>query len=1432
MQACISAARRLNTSLRQHHGDSGDSVDGDNDVVTSLSGSEKSCDVSDVNAEQYHSLLDSINSLLADVKLETGSETEADKLLDSCISVIVDNCVGLHPDADSSENFQKECHLSEKDPLTKTSHGECKPEAPVTSSCQLLLNRNLGEEETGSCHSTVVEKNIDQTTNRLNSEITLGTEAEKSSDAKELNVAKNDVNSLATEQGSTNANSTEADSSVEECVNDEDDRVLVEFCRKKASRENCHDSDDGRELSGGTECDKAPAANEQSDDVLWKEGDIEVRLEIGEDESSNSPTYDDADKETSDTCQRQDTSDIPVTKMPRTSIRISLSKLTARINGNNAAEPSKSYASHVKGSAVRGGKVKGLHTQKRKLRKNRMKLRKCRNESAKTGKLSKTKCRETAKLKGSQDLDGKHNRPEVDARCHGRRKSSQSVGTVFSDTVNGLCTRRRHSTSDRKCVPSLDAPDAIAKSDVKLALRDSTVSRSKKRRGSRGVEYIDIDDDFTSSLHLAHDESTPVNIKKKTSTNSNTEGIDGNISSHADVDANSQPASDKENEKCTTVGDKIYNSTDNLDSTKQLAGKKRRRSYQAPCNRNDNSTADSNVTEAVVATSMEDACTDDSVSIKRSKRVRSNVEDSHSASDNEDKSKMRCTTEEMFRQIGRDGMECHMCCRELRTRRQLLQHAKMQCHLRQKPSTNDTDVDAGKKHICETESLTSQTENRHQVVTESFEVSTDEADKKTDTLHVDAVNGVTIKNCVIEIAPLPEKPQVENAEAETDVKQTADEVDSKPNKAGDVSADCVCDGCGEVVPDCSWLTAHIVTCPGRSGTGDEISTESFPPDASEWSGEQDNNVLVSEPGLEPVAEDAGAQSVEVDAASLLQLLCNVENSLLCTVASENDVGSQSITVVSDSLLQENGNNTAASAGGSEESEQLGREVVHDGVAMYEFAEYRCSMCPVTFLDWAAALRHATGTKVHASGTVERSSIYCCMQCNMRYRSQQLMWYHVTYICQQSEAAAMPADEVHRCAWCSKQFLTAEYLSRHCRIQHNTDLSDVDSQMTLRELAVASRQQSTIASSDVAGSETQKQVLQALAQATMRNSTSSTPKSRKEAALLRSKLVISSNTLPMRRTAKGIVYKNVFMQCIVSYICSNCGRDLSTKPAKREHRVAAPELCFDSGPGGRRLFTYVRHYSYLCPYCNERSATQKACRAHQLATCLPRMGVKTDELNHKQLLCPFCQRKYFNVITLKGHMTLVHQISRAESNQLLAGVTGASEELSAVMQCNGDGTTVNTASLNDDSSTGEQQTATTRPFKNTANVDSVAGNDDDDNSAAEDDDSNSIKSESASHDSRFETVNPTAPLFTSSGDAASSVVNKNNRNHDSCRSSDDSSEDDDVDVDSDNDDKSDDDIDDDDDDDKPVQSPVLVRRRFSTCRKSTKPLMSKTKKNSP
>jgi len=1381
------AARRLNLSPRQYDGEFVESVDSDTVRDPSL------CkDTSEVDSEQYCSLLESLNSVVCADRLVTVSETGNDRLENDSSNIA---------DGDLCEQVKKE-------ELYKT-ETVAKMLATTFADSKVGVTAPNMEEIVRVCN-TATDENTDRFVGRLNPGTDLAISVRNDCDRPD--VYNSDVISLIVERGSMSTNFTvnsNADLSVEEYINekvdddnDDDDKPLVELCSKKAGYENGFDVGDEREFLEHTESDETADVIKLSDNVLWKEGDIEVRLEIGEDESSNLPECDDdvvktVDKTTDLLSPGDCNSDVPVSKMPRTSIRISLSKLTARISGDDTTECltnlSKELAFH------RRGQVKGLHMQKLKVRKKRIKLRRPKSDSANRLKLSEAKSDESGKPRQSQDVDS-----EPVIRRRGRpRKSSQlrPVETTVSGMMNGICTRRRQSTSDGR---RMDTSNTMTELSAKSESRDATVCKPKKHCAIQGVEYID--DDAASSPRHA-DDCCRADTTKKTTGISHVDERNG-----TEVDTSSQFASDKENEKYSAISGKMCISTHNLNVRKQATGKKHRKSYSGSCDRNDGSAhSDSCVTNN--AANVDDAGAEDIVPIKRSRNVSSSIEDNQADLDIDDKSKMHCTAEEMFRQIGRDGLECRFCHCELRTRTQLLQHAKIQCHLQQKllPS-NVSSVEARKCDTSESDLPDSLSEKQCQVDAEYPTTGSDEAEKKTDTFHVDAINGVQIKNCVVEISPLTETTDVKNDESVTDTEQKVEPSDDLSDKAyvavamGDAMAT-VCDGCGEVVPDCSWLTAHIVTCPGRSGTSDEseINSESFQQNATQWSGGQEN-ALVPESGLEHVVTEASAQPVEVDAASLLQLLCTVENSMLCTVPSENDVSCQSITVVSDSLLQEDGTATVSAADGSQDAEQFGCEVVHDGVAMYEFAEYRCSKCPLTFLDRAMAVQHATTTKVHTACSVEHTSIYCCMQCDMRYRDQQLMWYHVTYICQQSEAAAVPASEVHRCAWCTKQFLTAEYLSWHCHIQHSTEMSSIDSLTSLRRSSASTGQLSTISNSDIASSETQKEVLQALARATKNNASTSSPKSRKEAALLRSKLVIPSDALPTRKTAKGIVYKNVFMQCIVSYICSNCGRDLSTKAAKREHRVAAPDSCFDSGPGGRRLFTYVRHYSYLCPYCSERSATQKACRAHQLATCLPRMGVKTDELNHKQLLCPFCQRKYFNVITLKGHMTLVHQISRAESNRLLAGVTGASEEVSAFMPNDSDRAIMNIASRSD-----SMYSTATRPLSNMASIDSIAG--DDENSGGWDDDSHSIKSESASHDSCFETVDSSLPLFTSS----------NSNHHDTTVSSDESSENDDVNVDSDDNDSGRSDDED--------RSAVLIRHRFSSSQKPKRTPLSQTKKSS-
>jgi hypothetical protein len=606
---------------------------------------------------------------------------------------------------------------------------------------------------------------------------------------------------------------------------------------------------------------------------------------------------------------------------------------------------------------------------------------------------------------------------------------------------------------------------------------------------------------------------------------------------------------------------------------------------------------------------------------------------------------------------------------------------------------------------------------------------------------------------------------------------------------------CVCDGCGEVVPDCSWLTAHIVTCPGRSGNTDEIVAEEAEPEPETPAWKQE----LPEPDRSiehPVAEEPSTQApAEVDAAGLLQLLRSVENSLLYGSSTNGAAGVPDDVIDTHDIIT----GTEPKSSGvvqvpedvkDKDAGAIGRIVSYNGVEMYEFSEYKCSGCPLTFGEKAAAERHANFSVDHGGSSVQRQPVYVCMQCDMRCRQQRLVWFHVTYICHKSivdetaEAATnQPAEDLYRCTMCTKLFFAADYLRRHVHLNHpsaveisaaetaaivssrRTGLTSVSPLSCSATGTITARRPTESTGSRMRRAPTRTSRLCSTSPALWCSTASArsrrprrTPPQPTAAASAAPPAPAGVASLPVRRTAKGIVYKNVFMQCIVSYICSNCGRDLSAKSAKRDHRALAPPSCFDAGPGGRRLFTYVRHYTYLCPYCGDRAATQKACRAHQLTVCLPRMGVKTDELNHKQLLCPFCQRKYFNIITLKGHMTLVHQVSRAESAALIANVTGGiiGEELLGLLPEGSilQGLSGHASSDGKQSPKGLLSKGAVKRQLKTAN-DVGAGvvvaaekksRENEDDGFAEDVDS--YASGSVSQDSHFETVDPSVSLFAS------------------------------------------------------------------------------------
>jgi len=458
----------------------------------------------------------------------------------------------------------------------------------------------------------------------------------------------------------------------------------------------------------------------------------------------------------------------------------------------------------------------------------------------------------------------------------------------------------------------------------------------------------------------------------------------------------------------------------------------------------------------------------------------------------------------------------------------------------------------------------------------------------------------------------------------------------------------------------------------------------------------------------PFVDDA----TKIDASSLLQLLETADQSILSgfsAVDHSDGKGGRQLLFPADTAVE----TIVDDADDDAQSSCLGREVTHDGVSMYEFVEYECEMCLLTLLNRKAAMQHLQ-TSDHGHANMLIVNVYCCCHCSLRYRQKQAMWFHVTYICGQADPAQRAAlmqingtassgatvgdtaKDVgyYKCSLCCKQFYAINYLQRHIYLHHRGQndppehhSDGMESNMVRQVHVVAPEttgqaygttcQQSALLEDKMSWSNYhggmnlgQSHMLADSEPSQIEGDAIQTADLGPQALLDLACSMVLDNTdvadaesvtnegnggVPdgngsvtgvVRRCAKGIVYKNVFMKCIVNYLCSMCHKDLSTKLSKKEHKNSP---CFESGV---RHFTYVRHYSYLCPYCSDKFPSQKLCRHHQLTLCLLVMGVKTDDLNFKQLLCPLCDKKYFNIITLKGHMTLVHKATKFDHGQIM------------------------------------------------------------------------------------------------------------------------------------------------------------------------------------
>jgi len=368
----------------------------------------------------------------------------------------------------------------------------------------------------------------------------------------------------------------------------------------------------------------------------------------------------------------------------------------------------------------------------------------------------------------------------------------------------------------------------------------------------------------------------------------------------------------------------------------------------------------------------------------------------------------------------------------------------------------------------------------------------------------------------------------------------------------------------------------------------------------------------------------------------------------------------------------------------------GKEIIYEGTRMREFVEYQCDACLLTFVTNSSANAHVADH--HSSASVSAYRVYACTSCALRYRDPRIMRHHVVYLCagggqQPSEQHSQGQQRLHTCSLCPKTFVSLDYLELHIRMRHSGPQTGtgsstcvlpappgVPSVPTLEQLTMNCRrlqeqgsqpgmQSNTLSNAHLIASSTvvaQRVDIKTDPHSEPFNSPTERSLSTKHCSPETSDNFVNNHasdlkgvqtTVPdhklensmgsnsvnavskSRSKPKGIVYKNVFMQCEGTYFCSECRADLTGREAKRRHRQLP---C-----GDPKTASYSRRYTYLCPYCSERFPSQKFCRQHQIDKCLPQIGVPTAELGIGEHRCPLCPKVCFGYAALKGHMSQVH-----------------------------------------------------------------------------------------------------------------------------------------------------------------------------------------------
>ena len=334
-------------------------------------------------------------------------------------------------------------------------------------------------------------------------------------------------------------------------------------------------------------------------------------------------------------------------------------------------------------------------------------------------------------------------------------------------------------------------------------------------------------------------------------------------------------------------------------------------------------------------------------------------------------------------------------------------------------------------------------------------------------------------------------------------------------------------------------------------------------------------------------------------------------------------------------------------------------------AVVSLKRYQCVLC-LKALDVPASTRHDNGSCDVCRGDVLEVSIYRCRRCTASYYSESAAHHHALFLCTRDDAGDELGNVLrhYRCTVCQVAFFSSASLKSHNACMHGTlQSAGVDVSVAASTACKPESVTDNNPSQSEIGPQQSDTVESTLAQAHSPFSVSSATgnaSSPAEEASASCKVgplsetgavdAAVSQTKPRGRRRysgrppKGIIYKNVFMTSEGLYYCSTCNADLNTVERRAEHR---------GRPCGRAsAASYARHYVFICPHCTSRWSSQKACYEHQIATCLPQIGVNVADLSLRRYACPICSRLHFSLAPLRGHMTTAHRLHRDDVIQRL------------------------------------------------------------------------------------------------------------------------------------------------------------------------------------